>query len=122
MYSWRPTFFFIRVPKKNAEILPWLYSWKTIVQFGHPKNMQTPPTKPQPATIFFFHLHTRKNMQNSYWEMQKNIKITTSIGFVVRFSLLFQVHKKRQNIWKENFTAIDVNSEELESDEHSSGC
>jgi hypothetical protein len=71
---------------------------------------------------FFFHLHTPTNMQNSYWEMQKNIKITTSIAFVVRFSLLFQVHKKRQNLWKENFTAIDVNSEELESDEHSSGC
>jgi hypothetical protein len=70
----------------------------------------------------FFYLHTATNMQNSYWEMQKNIKITTSIAFVIRFSLLFQVRKKRQNIWKENFIAIDVNSKELEYNEHSFGC
>jgi hypothetical protein len=31
-------FFFYSGTQKNAEILPWLYSWKIIVQFGHPKT------------------------------------------------------------------------------------
>jgi hypothetical protein len=115
-------FLFYSSTQKNAEILPWLYSWKTIVQLGHPKNVQNPPSKPHPSTPLFIYLHTETNMQNSYWEMKKNIKITTSIAFVIRFFLLFQVHKKRQNLWKENFTSIDVNFEEIESDEHSYGC
>jgi hypothetical protein len=117
-------FYFIWAPPKNAEILPWLYSWKTIVQLGHPKNVQTPPSNPQPTTIFYFLFLFAH--QNKYEKLllgdAKKIKITTLIAFVIRFSLLFQVQKKTQNIWKDNFTAIDVNSEELESDEYPSGC
>jgi hypothetical protein len=59
MNSWRSSSFLFGYPK-NAEIMPWLYSWKTFFQFGHPKKLQTPPTNPQLATIFFSCGHPNK--------------------------------------------------------------
>jgi len=59
--------FYLGTRKKIAEILSWLNSGKTIVELGHPKNVQDPPSKKQPpTTFFFFYLHTETNMQNPH--------------------------------------------------------
>ena len=91
--------------------------------------------------MFFFYLHTETNMQNPHLETQENIKITTSIAFVIIFSstrvqrtFIWVLNKycrdtvqnsyqeMQENIKITTSIAFELDSQVLESDEHSSGC
>ena len=48
-----------------------------VVEFGHPKNVQDPPSKQQPPTMFFFfYLHTCNDPKpNSFLESLTNTNL-----------------------------------------------